>query len=307
MTSSIDVLGLGIAAIDDLLYVESFPRPDQVMRIVRRERQCGGLTATALVAASRLGSASAYAGVLGEDSDSEFVMERMQAMKVDLTHLVHESGARPIRSTIIVDESSSTRTILCDLNGVVGAAPDRPEESVIRSAKVLFVDNFGIEGMIRAAQIAREAGIPVVGDFSQAGSQDIEELLSLCDHPILSLDFARGVTSTGTPTDILEVLWNEDRNTVVVTAGSEGAWALSREGIESERHYPAFRVEAVDTTGCGDVFHGAYASALARGMSVHERIRFASAAAALKSTNPGGQGGIPDRKMVEDFLQAHPE
>ena len=293
MTSSIDVLGLGVAAIDDLLYVNSFPRPDQVMRIVRRERQCGGLTATALVAASRLGSAAAYAGVLGEDSDSEFVTERMRAMKVDLTHLVHKSGARPIRSTIIVDESSSTRTILCDLNGVVGAAPDRPEESVIRSARVLFVDNFGVTGMIRAARIARMAGIPVVGDFSQAGSQDIEEILSLCDHPILSLDFARGVTSVQTPVDILKVLWNEDRNTVVVTAGAEGAWALSREGIESECHYSAFRVETVDTTGCGDVFHGAYASALARGMNVHERIRFASAGRRNQGNDSGGTGRHP--------------
>jgi len=299
-----DVLGLGVVAIDDLLYVDSFPKPDEVRKVTHRERQCGGLTATALVAASRLGSRCAYAGVLGEDDDSRFAIDRFREEGIDLTCLLTEKGARPIRSTIVVDDSTQTRTILCDLDGVIGAAPNHPEESAIRSVKVLFVDNFGVGGMVRAARIARESGIPVVGDFSFAGSPHTEELLALVDHPILSLDFALRITSTDGPERALDALWNGDRKTVVVTTGREGAWVLARETNEKPRHFPAFRVETVDTTGCGDVFHGAYASALARGENLENRIRFASAAAALKSTRPGGQSGIPDRPTVEEFLKS---
>jgi len=81
---------------------------------------------------------------------------------------------------------------------------------------------------------------------------------------------------------------------VAVTCGAKGCYYVTSENPAAPRHQPAFKVQAVDTTGCGDVFHGAYAAALARGMSAPDRIRFAAAAAALKATQSGGaQGGIP--------------
>ena len=73
-----DVLGLGCAAVDDLLYVDVYPKTADVkVRVRRRERQCGGLTATALVAAARLGSRCAYAGILGGDENSQFILDAM--------------------------------------------------------------------------------------------------------------------------------------------------------------------------------------------------------------------------------------
>jgi sulfofructose kinase len=88
---------------------------------------------------------------------------------------------------------------------------------------------------------------------------------------------------------------------VALTCGAEGCWFLER-GSSAVRHLPAFRVNAVDTTGCGDVFHGAYAAALARGLEVRECLRFATAAAALKATRHGGQAGIPTRRQVRTLL-----
>jgi sugar/nucleoside kinase (ribokinase family) len=87
---------------------------------------------------------------------------------------------------------------------------------------------------------------------------------------------------------------------VIVTCGGQGAWCATGSG--EAIHFPAFKVNAIDTTGCGDVFHGAYAAALARGTGMEERIHFASAAAALKATQHGGQAGIPTRPVVERFL-----
>src|SRR5690348_17831501 len=109
--SSYDVLGLGCVAVDDLLYVDSYPPPDAKVQVRRRERQCGGLTGTALVAAARLGSRCAYAGVLGPDDDSRFVLDTFRREGIDLSYIALEPEARPIRSIIIVDETSRTRTI----------------------------------------------------------------------------------------------------------------------------------------------------------------------------------------------------
>src|SRR5436309_652030 len=94
--AAVDVLGLGCVAVDDLLYVESYPAPDRKTRIESRDRQCGGLTATALVAAARMGARCAYAGVLGSDELSEFAIARLKAERIDLTHLIRQPQARPV-------------------------------------------------------------------------------------------------------------------------------------------------------------------------------------------------------------------
>jgi sugar/nucleoside kinase (ribokinase family) len=296
-----DILGFGCVAVDDLIYVEAFPPPDAKTAVLRTQRQCGGLTATALVAGARLGSSCAYAGVLGTDELSAFAVERMQREGISLAHLRQRAEAGPVHSFIVVDQTRQTRNIFFDASQAVGADPDWPEARVIESARVLFVDTFGLDGMIRAARLARAAQIPVVADFERGAGPQFSELLGLIDHLILSQSFAQKLTGISDPAAAAKSLWTSDRAVVVITCGADGCCYLTaREGL---KHQPAFKVKAVDTTGCGDVFHGAYASTLARGFGLAERIRFASAAAALKTTEPGGQAGIPTRAAVERFLQ----
>ena len=297
-----DVLGLGCVAVDDLVYVEAYPAADAKVSVLRSERQCGGLTATALVAASRLGSRCTFAGVVGVDDLSQYGIDRMREEGIDLTHLRRRPEARVVHSFIVVDSENDTRNIFADLNGVMGADPDWPEEQVILNSRVLLVDHFGLEGMIRAARIAHAARIPVVADFEKISGPEFPALLELVDHLILSRSFAEKLTGESNPADAAQALWTDRADTVIVTCGVDGCWRLGVRETGGVRHQPAFNVKTVDTTGCGDVFHGAYASALARGLDLEERIRFASAAAALKATQPGGQAGIPDRSAVEAFM-----
>jgi sulfofructose kinase len=303
MISRFDVLGLGVVSVDDLLSIEGYPPPDSKVPVLGRERRAGGLTASALVAAARLGSRCAYAGRLGEDELSRFAEESLRREGIDLSHRVKCPEASPVHSTIIVDRVGRTRNIFFEIRGATGAHPQLPAEEVIRSAQVLFVDHHGMEGMIRAARIARESGIPVVADFEREGDPRFPELLALADHLILSRDFAGRLTGKADPAASAAALWREDRKAVVVTGGEEGAWFVSAEDPGRATRQPAFAVDAVDTTGCGDVFHGAYASALARRLALAERIRFASAAAALKATRAGAQSA-PSRAEVEAFLAA---
>ena len=299
---AIDVLGLGCAAVDDLLYLPFYPPPDAKMPVSKRDRQCGGLTATAMVAAARMGSNCAYAAALGDDDLSKFVIERLQKAGVDTSHVVQRANARPFHSIILVDESTGTRNIFFDITGVVGADPSGPPQDVIRSARVLFTDHVGIAGSIRGAKLARVHGIPVVADLERNDSPHFGELLALVNHPIVSRDFALTITGEEDPARAVRKLWHTGCDTAIVTCGVDGCWYLGK-GDSEPRHQSAFEVEIVDTTGCGDVFHGAYASALARGVERAERIRFASAVAALKATQPGGQVGIPTRAVVDEFLK----
>jgi sulfofructose kinase len=302
-----DVLGLGAVAVDDILFLSEFPRPDSKMPILRRERHAGGLAGTALVAAQRLGGECAYAGSLGHDELSVFILERFAAEGISVEHVVRREGVRPFSSTILVDTSRTTRTILFDAQDVVGADPGEPPAAVLESCKVLLVDQTGIEGMIRAARMARAAGIPVVADLERMGNPRLDELSALSDHLIVPLEYARQRTGAADAASAVRALWRDDRRAVVVTCGADGAWFLSSEEPEALYHQPAFRIEVVDTSGCGDVFHGAYAAALSRGMTMQERVRTASAVAALKARKPGGQTGIPGKGETDSFLRERVE
>jgi sugar/nucleoside kinase (ribokinase family) len=297
-----DILGIGCVAVDELLYVSDFPAPDTKVRVNRRERSCGGLTGNALVAAARLGARCAFAGSLGDDDDSRFVRDAFEREGIDLSALVVTPGVRPIHSTILVDESRHTRTILFDLTGTACPSLDFPPAEVIVSPKVLLVDHFGIEGMTRAARTAREAGVAVVGDLERDEWPGFHDLLALVDHVIVSCPLALKVTGAQTAEDAATRLWTESRQAVVVTCGEDGC--LYCDGDQAG-HQPAFPVQAADTTGCGDVFHGAYAAALSQGMPMAARIRHASAAAAIKATRTGGQAGFPTRQELASFLQSH--
>jgi sugar/nucleoside kinase (ribokinase family) len=305
MPERIDVLGLGAVAVDDLLFLEEFPLPDGKYQVLYRERRSGGLSGTALVAAARLGCRAAYAGRLGKDELSRFVIEGLEAEGVDTVHVVEQEGALPYRSTILVEKRGQTRTILGESTGVKGADDSLPAEAVIRCARVLLVDHTGLSGMLRAARLARGAGIPVVADFERPHPAPFAELYALADHLILPLQFARELTGAPDGRTAAEALWSDSRAAIVVTMGAEGSWYLPGESPGRAQYQAAFRVEAVDTTGCGDVFHGAYAAFLSQGMKIGERVRLAAAAAAIKATRPGGQQGIPASAELRDFLAAH--
>ena len=297
----IDVLGLGIVTVDDFLYVPAYPAADAKVRVSRRLRQCGGLTGTALVAAVRQGACAAYAGCLGDDELSDFIRENFKAEGIDISHIDRERKSRPIHSTIVVDESAGTRAIFFQMPDDLAFGGEWPPVSVVRSSRVLFIDHYDADRTLRAATIARERGIPVVADFERDEGPRFDELLAVADHLILSRAFAAKITGESDPRRMIDHLRCASRSAIIITCGDEGCWHAER--IGGAQHRPAFRVKAVDTTGCGDVFHGAYAASLARGEPIERRVAVASAAAAIKAKSSGGQAGIPTLAEVEFVLQ----
>jgi sugar/nucleoside kinase (ribokinase family) len=298
MSRSFDILGFGAVAVDDLLYVNSFPAAEGKVRVKRRLRQCGGLTGTALVAAARLGARAAYVGVIGDDPLSEEVVRALREAGVETAFATRRPDARPAHSTIVVDETHHTRTIFSSADGLLGADEFNPPADLIQSARVLLIDHHGMPGSRRAVALAREMGIPVVADFERNGGPGFEPLIEEVGHLIVGQDFAQEWTGQRTPQRACQALWSPNREVVVVTCGAAGCWYVARESISPD-HCPAYEVSVLDTTGCGDVFHGAYAVALSCGHPLLQRLRYASIAAGLKATGRGGQAAIPSKADVE--------
>ena len=298
-----DILAFGAVAVDDLIYVDHHPLPGSKMPVCNRQRQGGGLAGTALVAAARLGAKAAYCGVLGDDELSRFTRREFEREGVDCTPIVYDPQARPIHSLVIVDLSTRDRCILFSMAGVREPEPENITPDLIANCRVLFVDHTVTETGPRAIELAHAQGIPVVGDIEAVRDPRVLDLVSQIDHLILGVQLAGRMTGESEPAAMVRALSGPDRACCVVTAGERGCWYSEHGG--GVRHFAVFRVQVVDTTGCGDVFHGAYAACIARGESVSTAIRVATAAAGIKATQQGGRRGIPDLAAVERFLREH--
>ncbi len=301
LAHTFDVLGFGAIAVDELLYVEHYPPADAKTPVADSTRQGGGLTATALVAVARLGGSAAYAGVLGDDELSRYAIASLEEVGVDCSLVRRAPDARPVRAVVIIDLSTGTRNIFADARQFVSRAPEEMTEALISRCRVLFVDHRVARAAVAAAQQAHRLGIPVVADVENLLTPEVPEMMALSDHLIVSQALAQVVTGQDDPARAVERLARAERAATVVTAGEAGSWYAQGRGPVF--HQPAFRVDVVDTTGCGDVFHGAYAALLARGEGVPTCVQFASATAALKATRPGGRSGIPTYDEAEAFLR----
>lgn len=305
MRKLFDVLGIGTVSVDDSIVVEQYPPADAKVRVQQCERQLGGLTAIALVAAARLGGKTAYAGVLGRDEQSLFARREMTKEKINLRHLkISPKHFPPVHSFVVVDTQNHTRNVFSHRAVPFRVPANWPPREVIEGSRVLFVDHSDVPAMIRAARIARRAGIPIVADFERDSHPRFSELLGLVDHLILPRKLAVQLSGKTHPQKVLRKLWQTaERAFLGVTFGKEGCWYITADESGKIKHQPIFEVEVLDTTGCGDVFHGAYAWALSQGLPPAERVRLATGVSALQATKLGAQAGVPTLRELNRFLK----
>lgn len=295
----LDVLGFGAVAIDDIVYVDR-PLKAGKGRVVGRTRDFGGNVATALVAVARLGGRAGFIGWLsGAPADDPSAGE-LERHGVDISRAPRRSDARAIRSVITVGPDGE-RFIAYDDDVPHGTCDDLGDE-VLSEARVLLIDGYATHSERTVAQ-ARTLGLSVVADIEWSVGPATDRLIALADHLVLPLAYAEAHTGETAPAAILQRLWADDRAAVVLTDGDRGAF-LRQAGDVRDWHVPAYAVRAVDTTGAGDCFHGAYALALSRGEPPIDCVRYAAAAAAVSVTGKGGRMALPDHAACTALMTA---
>ena len=294
-----DVIGIGACAVDFLGIVSEFPRPDTKSQMRRLIRQGGGPAATALVALSRLGASVSYLGKLGSDELSRFALDDFIKEGVDVSHVIKEEGTGPHFAFVVADEKSGQRTIWWTDEQVCEVKPDEINRECITSAKFLLVDEYQFEAALEAARLAKPGKVQVVLDAERPNRQGIEKIIQLTDILIVPEEFASGFSRSNELESSAQSLLNLGPSVVIITQGKEGSFCKT---ANSSFHQSAFQVEVVDTTGCGDVFHGAFIYGMLQGWPLKAVAEFASAVSALKCRKLGGRSGIPNLKEVRKFL-----
>lgn len=297
-----DIIGLGVIAVDEMLYVDSYPPADGKKTLTARRRLGGGNTSCALAAAARLGSRCAMLGRLGDDELSQFVRENLGKTGVDLSQLLHDPKSGPIYAIIVVSADTGSRAIYADERLLKPLEPEELCARWFRGAKVLLVDHLYPPTILAAVRMARDLGLVVVSDI-ETDMPQLAQVRDCIDHFICGMEFAVPYTGAGGPAEACrELAETGQHRTVVVTAGKEGCyWRL--QGQSGIKHTLAHRIEPVDTTGCGDVFHGAFCHGLVQRWPMEQIIRFANAAAAIKATRTGGWTAVPALEEVQEILE----
>ncbi len=301
----VDVVGVGLNAMDYISVMSEFPRPNSKLELRRVRLEPGGQVATALTTCRRLGLSARYIGSVGSDDLGRLQIESLRSEGLDVDFLRVVEGATSQIAFILVEEGVGERTILWHRDARLRfPAADLARES-ISTARLLHLDGRDSEAALVAARWANETGIPVVIDIDQIYDPSTEELLRRVDYLIAAEDFAGRVTSRTDPEGVVRALGERYGARVTgVTLGERGAVFLE-EGRLAES--AAFDVPVVDTTGAGDVFHGAFIFGVLEGWALEEAVRFAHGVAAMKCMKWGARAGIPGLEEVRGFLDGAKE
>lgn len=295
-----EIVGIGANVFDTLYAVDTYPTEDTKMRADSIKICGGGPCATGLVAASKLGASCAFIGNLSDDNGATFLKADFEKYGVGTDYIKIIPGYETFCSVLWLSKETASRTCVFFKGNIPPTEIDDASTKAIADAEILMVDGNDMDAAIEGAKIAKANGTKVLYDAGglYAG---VENLLPYADILIPSEEFAIGHTKTENAEDAAKILFEKySPEIVVITQGKNGGIIYDGKIVEK---YPAFLVDAVDSNGSGDVFHGAYAFAVTNNMDYKKACVFSSAVSALKCTKVGAREGVPTYDETINFLK----
>jgi len=293
------VICLGLSALDQIWRVERLLAGSEKIRSLDHATLGGGMAANAAVAVARLGGTAAFWGRGGDDAAGREMHAALAAEGIDVENFKLFANGRSSVSGVIVDRTGERQIV--NFRGHFPVEADWLPLDDVANASAVLADPRWPEGAVALFTAARARGIPTVLDGDVADAEIFERLLPLTDHAVFSEPAL--VAFAGTAGDeALAKLARFGCRVVAVTRGHDGVSWVENGGLHRQ---PAYPVDAVDTTGAGDVFHGAYAFALGAGLATGDAMRFAAATAAMKCLHAGGRAGIPSTRDCLAFMRTN--
>lgn len=293
------VTGIGQCSLDYLALVDSYPEVDIKKEVLKWEEQGGGPVATALVSLTRLGIKCRFYGIIGDDLAGEKIRQSLIDEHVDVKGLLKRPMASSQVAFIAIEKNSGKRTIFWKRPSGDELRPEELGDDFLENSVFLLLDGLMKDSSLYAVKKAKGMNIPVMLDAGRL-REGMLDIATFCDYVVASEEFAKDLGWSENP----EIFWKKLKKlrlkVVTITLGDRGSITFLK---DKYFYIPAFRVDTVDTTGAGDVFHGGYIFGTLQGWNIMNTVRFASACAAMKCTKIGGRRGIPSLDEVFRFLE----
>lgn len=303
MSSCVQIVGVGHCCQDNICVVENYPVEDGSTHILSMyDRYGGGAVATALVAASSLGTSTAMLANLGDDTTGQKIISGFKDARVDTKFINIIPNGRSSSSIVMVNCKNGSRTKFPYRDNLPNIEFGEKEINLIKNASAIHLDGTNYQNAVSAADIAKNTNTLISLDAcSRQKDNNLNvHLATMANIFISNATYPMAVTKCSSNEEaLLEISKLGNKQVVICTLGADGVLAVIDGRVE---HVPAFKVDAIDTTGAGDVFHGAFLTAWLEDKDILESIKFASATSALKCLKPGGRSGIPSRADVNRFL-----
>lgn len=293
------VICVGHTAFDRVFRIERIAQPPAKIAATAYFELGGGMAANAAVALAHLGADAHFWGPAGDDAVADAMAEDFMRHGVDATNMRRIGGRKSSHSVILVD-GRGERLIVGMRGDVLHDAGDWLPVHALHDAGALLADVRWPAGSARALAAARAQGVPSVLDGDTGERDALRRLVGGADYAVFSEPGFACFTDAAPLAGLREALAAGAR-AAVVTRGERGCQWVSANHPDELRHTPAFAAAAVDTTGAGDAFHGAFALCIAEGQALASAIEFASAAAAIKVARLGSRS-MPGRAEVEALL-----
>ncbi len=295
---SFDVVGVGLNATDTLILLPRFPAYGGKAPFEREVLSPGGQVASAMVTCATLGMRAKYIGTLGDDQRGRVQLDSLRASGINLDDIEIRANCPNQSAYILVDHSTGERTVLWHRDECLRIDPASLTPDKIACARLLHIDGHDTPAVARAAEIARRHEIPVTVDVDTI-YPGFDRVLPNVDYLIASSEFPERWTHEPDPFHALAMIQNEyGMRVAAMTLGADGALAR----VDGQYIYsPGFVVDCIDTTGAGDVLHGAFCYAVIESMPVREALEFSNAMAALNCTALGARGHIAGVQEAHDF------
>lgn len=294
----IDVVGVGLNATDMVIPLKEFPVSGSKVEFRSASLMPGGQVASAMVACQTWGLKTRYVGKLGDDSSATLHRAEFERMGVETRLLTAEDC--PSQKAFILVEDNGERTVLWKRDDKLTLRADELEREWIVDARALHVDGHDTEAALQAATWAREAGVPVVADLDKLYT-GVMPLLEKIDYLIVSKNIPVDLTGeTDMRKSLVEMQQRFGCKLAAATLGENGVLAYDGSRM---CYKPAFEVDAVDTTGAGDVFHAGFIYGLVQGWELERKLEFGCAAAALNCMAVGARGGISGVEKIDELIQ----
>ncbi len=293
----VDVVGVGLNAADTFIPLAHYPARGSKVEFRSAQVLLGGQVATAMIACQQWGLRTRYVGKVGDDSAAELHRAEFARSGVE-AHLLAAPG-RPSQQAFILVDDRGERTVLWKRDDRLTLRPEELHQDWIVNARALHVDGHDTAAATTAAAWARAAGIPVIADLDELYT-GVEALLKSVDCLITSRDIPERLTSEHNLKKSLPSL--RERFGCRLTAATLGEGGVLAWDGKRFHYATAFRVQPVDTTGAGDIFHAGFIYGFLHGWPIQRQLDFACAAAALNCTALGARGGIQSVDSIEHLI-----
>ena len=288
------VLVTGVCVIDFIFQLDEIPKTFEKFRANDAFITGGGPAANAAVAVSRLGGSATLASRLGEDEVAKLIMSDLVNEGINTKYIKQFEGHRSPFASAYIDKKGERQIVVYRDHTI---PLDASWINEIEDHDVYLADTRWNEGTIETLKIAKKLNRPGVLDAEDTVTV---EAIQNASHIAFSLFGLQSFTNKKNIKDALKEISMITKGWACVTNGEKGVYFLSNSELVN---IPTVKIDAKDTLGAGDVWHGAFALSLAEGSNEIEAVKFANSAASLKCSVFGGRKGIPFRQELENFIK----